>query len=104
MRVTCVKAGRLDDLPPGGNPLHGILPAERAAIVELCETWGDVDRSHRKLAHRGSRVGLVHVSESTVRRVLAEEDPFYLVIRPASRSRARSGRPGWSGSPTVCGG
>lgn len=27
-------AGRLDDLPPGGNPLHGILPAERAAIVE----------------------------------------------------------------------
>jgi transposase InsO family protein len=30
-----------------------------------------VDRSHRKLAHRGSRLGLVHVSESSVRRVLA---------------------------------
>jgi putative transposase len=29
-------------------------------------------RSHRKLAHRGSRIGLVHVSEPTVRRVLAE--------------------------------
>ena len=32
-----------------------------------------MDRSHRKLAHRGSRLELVHVSESTVRRVLAVE-------------------------------
>ena len=46
---------------------------ERAAIIELFEVWGEVDRSHRKLAHRGSRIGLVYVSESTVRRVLAEE-------------------------------
>ena len=35
--------------------------------------WGEIDRSHRKLAHRGSRLGLVHVSESTVLRVLAAE-------------------------------
>jgi len=66
-------AGRLEDAPPGGHPLHGLLAWERAAIVELFEAWGEIDRSHRKLAHRGSRTGLVHVSESTVRRVLGEE-------------------------------
>jgi putative transposase len=65
--------GRLEDRPPGGHPLHGLLAWERAAIVELFEAWGEIDRSHRKLAHRGSRTGLVHVSESTVRRVLGEE-------------------------------
>jgi hypothetical protein len=62
----------LDDLPPGGNPLHGLLDWERAAIP-LFDAWGDTDRSHRKLAHRGSRIDLVHVSESTVLRVLAEQ-------------------------------
>jgi putative transposase len=67
------QAGCLDDLPPGGHPLHGLLAWERAAIVELFEAWGEIDRSHRKLAHRGSRIGLVHVSGSTVRRVLGEE-------------------------------
>src|SRR5690606_6769691 len=66
-------ADRLADFRPGGHPLHGILDAERAAVIELFQTWGQIDRSHRKLAHRGSRIGLVHVSESTVRRVLHEE-------------------------------
>jgi transposase InsO family protein len=66
-------AGRLADAPPGGHPLHGLLAWERAAVVELFEAWGEIDRSHRKLAHRGSRTGLVHVSESTVARVLAAE-------------------------------
>jgi len=61
-------AGQLADLPPGGHPVHGLLARERAAIVELCEARGEIDRSHRKLAHRGSRLGLVHVSESTVAR------------------------------------
>jgi transposase InsO family protein len=84
-------AGQLDDLPPGGHPLHGILGWERAAIVELFETWGEIDRSHRKLAHRGSRLGLVHVSESTVRRVLAEEG---LVI-PGQPAREPTPRPDW---------
>jgi hypothetical protein len=53
--------------------VHGILPAERDAILALVEQWGPVDHSHRKLAHRGSRLNLVHVSESTVLRVLAAE-------------------------------
>ena len=67
------EAGCLDDLTPGGHPLHGLLAWERAAVVGLFEAWGEIDRSHRKLAHRGSRIGLVHASESTVARVLAAE-------------------------------
>jgi putative transposase len=85
------EAGRLDDLAPGGHPLHGILDWERAAIVELFEVWGQVDRSHRKLAHRGSRLGLVHVSESTVRRVLHEEG----LVLPGQPAREPVPRPGW---------
>ncbi len=38
--------------------------------MELAERWGEVDRSHRKPAHRGSYVEVVWVSPSTVRRVL----------------------------------
>lgn len=53
--------------------MHGLLPAEHAAVVDLFETWGQLDRSHRKLAARGSREQIVHVSASTVRRVLAAE-------------------------------
>ena len=67
------EVGQLADRDPGGHPLHGLLDHERAAIVALFEAWGEVDRSHRKLAHRGSRLGWVHVSESTVLRVLAAE-------------------------------
>jgi putative transposase len=63
--------GCLQDERPGGNPVHGLRPAEVTAILELFETWGDVDRSHRKLAHRGSYLGIVWVSPATVRRVLA---------------------------------
>jgi hypothetical protein len=53
--------------------VHGLLERERAAIVALFEDWAPIDRSHRKLAARGSRLDLVHVSAATVRRVLAEE-------------------------------
>lgn len=51
--------------------MHGLRPEEVTAILELFETWGDVDRSHRKLAHRGSYLQIVWVSPATVRRVLA---------------------------------
>ena len=87
-------AARLDDLKPGGHPLHGLLDWERAAIVELFETWGGVDRSHRKLAHRGSRVDLVHVSESTVRRVLAAEG-LTLPGNPPREPAPRAPWPDW---------
>jgi putative transposase len=87
-------AGRLEDAAPGGHPLHGLLGWERAAVVGLFEAWGEIDRSHRKLAHRGSRTGLVHVSESAVRRVLAGEG---LVLEgPAPREPApRTPWPDW---------
>ena len=48
--------------------MHGLLGWERDEIVRLFEAWGDVDRSHRKLAHRGSWLGRVWVSPSTVDR------------------------------------
>jgi putative transposase len=85
---------RLDDLPSGGNPLHGLLGWEREAIVELFETWGEVDRSHRKLAHRGSRIEVVHVSASTVRRVLHDEG-LILPGQPAREPVPRTPWPDW---------
>jgi hypothetical protein len=60
----------LGDRKPGGA-LHGLRPEEVTAILELFERWGEIDRSHRKLAHRGSYIGEVWVSPATVRRVLA---------------------------------
>ena len=62
--------GCLDDGKPG-SAVHGLRPEEVSAILGVFERWGDVDRSHRKLAHRGSYLGEVWVSPATVRRVLA---------------------------------
>lgn len=84
---------RLED-GVGGNPVHGLLAWERAAIVELFETWGQVDRSHRKLAHRGSRLDLVHVSQSSVRRVLAAEG-LVLQGNPPREPTPRKPWPDW---------
>ena len=61
--------GTLEDRPPVGNAVHRILPGEERAILELIEEWAWVDRSHRKLAHRGSYIGKVFVSPSTLLRV-----------------------------------
>lgn len=61
----------MDDAKPGpGEAAHALLAWKRDAILALAEDWGGIDRSHRKLAHRGSRLDRVHVSESTVLRVL----------------------------------
>ncbi|MDP9444201.1 MAG: DDE-type integrase/transposase/recombinase [Actinomycetota bacterium] len=85
---------RLDDAVSGGHPVHGLLDAEREAIVALFESWGEIDRSHRKLAHRGSRLDVVHVSESTVRRVLA--DHGMVLPGPAPREPvAKTPWPDW---------
>jgi transposase InsO family protein len=61
--------GTLEDRDTGGGAVHGILEWEEQAILDLIETWGWVDRSHRKLAHRGSYTGTVFVSPSTLLRV-----------------------------------
>ena len=87
-------ADRLADLPCGGGAVHGLLDAERAAIIELFEAWADIDRSHRKLASRGSRLGLVHVSASTVGRVLAAEG-LVLAGPPAREPQVRAPWPDW---------
>lgn len=77
-------AGRLEDARPGPDvALHALLDHERVAIVKLAEEWGEIDRSHRKLAHRGSRLQIVHVSESTVLRVLTAEG----IVLPAPARR-----------------
>jgi transposase InsO family protein len=88
------RVDRLADLAPGGHPLHGLLDWERAAILHLFEAWGQIDRSHRKLAHRGSRIELVHVSESTVRRVLAAEG-LRLLGNPPREPAPRAPWPDW---------
>ena len=96
--------GRLDDEPPGGTPVHGTLEAERAAVVELFESWGQTDRSHRKLAHRGSRLDEVHVSASTLRRVLAAEG-LVLPGKPPREPVPRTPWPDWlEENQTGCGG
>jgi len=74
--------GELTDASPGGSPMHGVLAEEAEQILALFDEWGEVDRSHRKLAHRGSYLGRVWVSPSTVRRVLHVADAkIHLCVR-----------------------
>ena len=68
-RARLQETGTLDDRPPIGTAVHRILDWEEQAILDLIETWGPVDRSHRKLAHRGSYTAQVFVSPSTLLRV-----------------------------------
>jgi putative transposase len=77
--------GSLEDRDPGGGAVHGLLAWEEQAILDLIETWGWVDRSHRKLAHRGSYTGTVFVSPSTVLRVALKNQ----VVLPGEPVRPR---------------
>ena len=70
-RMRLREHGTLTDRAPGGNPVHRLLAWEEQAILDLIEQWGPIDRSHRKLAHRGSYTGVVFVSPSSVLRVAA---------------------------------
>ena len=88
------RAGRLDDLSPGGNPSHGLLDDEVAAILAVFEEWGEVDRSHRKLAHRGSYIGRFWASPATVRRVLNNADLRFRALPRPGKSRKQP-FPGW---------
>ena len=58
-------------------------------ILDLIETWGPTDRTHRKLAHRGSYLGRVFVSPSTVLRVAESAD----VALPGEPARPRPAAP-----------
>jgi putative transposase len=74
--------------------VHGLLPDEEAAILGLFDQWGEVDRSHRKLAHRGSYIGQVWVSPSTVRRALFLHDKRFRPLPRPGRS-VRKPFPAW---------
>jgi putative transposase len=83
------ETGTLEDRGPGGGAVHGLLAAEEQAILDLIERWGPVDRSHRKLAYRGSYTGQVFVSPSTVLRVALK----HRVQLPGERFRPRPAKP-----------
>ena len=86
----------LDDVVPGPREaLHGVLEWERQAIIDLFDVWGEIDRSHRKLAHRGSRLERVFVSESTVFRVLSAEGLVLLAARKREPAGPRMPWPDW---------
>ena len=77
----------LGDHRPGAS-LGALLAQEVDAIVEVFDTWGERDRSHRRLAHRGSYIGRFWASPSTVRRVLTLRDKHFRPLpRPAKGAR-----------------
>ncbi|WP_423918497.1 DDE-type integrase/transposase/recombinase [Candidatus Poriferisodalis sp.] len=86
--------GTLCDLAPAGAPVHALLADEVAEILVVAEEWGPIDRSHRKLAHRGSYVDRVWVAPSTLRRVLAAHG-LVLPERAPAPKRPRTPWPHW---------
>lgn len=90
--------GELKDTPPGpprGEALHALLDWEKDAVVELAKDWGQVDLSHRKLAHRGSRLGVVFVAESTVLRVLTAAGMHLPGLPQVREKRPKTPWPEW---------
>jgi putative transposase len=88
-RARLRETGSLEDRPPVGSAVHRILAWEEQAILELIEQWGWVDRSHRKLAHRGSYTGTVFVAPSTLLRVALK----HRVELPGEPFRPRPAKP-----------
>jgi hypothetical protein len=86
--------GQLVDKAPGGSRAHGLLPGEEREILALFDEWGETDRSHRKLAHRGSYLGRVWVSPSSVRRVLFLADKHFRP-RPRPGKSVKKPFPDW---------
>ena len=93
--IACRALGRLVDKAAGGSPVHGLLDEEAAEILALFDEWGETDRSHRKLAHRGSYLHRVWVSPSSVRRVLFLADKHFRPLPRPGRSQ-RKPFPAWA--------
>ncbi|MQA17353.1 MAG: integrase, partial [Pseudonocardiaceae bacterium] len=88
----------LEDLAPGpptGEALHALLGWETDAVLELAKDWGRVDLSHRKLAHRGSRLDAVFVAESTVLRVLTAAGMHLPGLPQVRQKRPKTPWPDW---------
>ncbi len=81
--------------PVPGEVLHALLPWEKDAVIALAAGWERIDLSHRKLAHRGSRLEVVYVSESSVLRVLTEAG-VRLPGLPRPEPRERKPFPDWA--------
>ena len=97
-RATAAAGGSLTDARPGplpGEALHALLDWEKTAIVELAKDWAAVDLSHRKLAHRGSRLGRVFVAESSVLRVLTAAGMHLPGLPTVRERRPRTPWPDW---------
>ncbi len=82
-------AGALEDRRPGGRAVHALRPEEVTAILALADEWGEIDGSHRKLAHRGSYLGRVWVSPATLLRVLLAHGRTLPYRPPRARSEAK---------------
>ena len=95
--------GQLADKAPGGSPMHWLLADEVAEILALFDEWGETDRPHRKLAHRGSYLGRVWVFPSSVGRVLFLAGQAFPAAAQAWAQRAQA-VPDWVDyRPTACG-
>ena len=86
--------GQLADHAPGGTAVHGLLDEEVAEILALFDEWGEIDRSHRKLAHRGSYLNRVWVSPSSMQRVL-DAHGLRVRSRPRPARTVRQPFPDW---------
>jgi len=84
----------LADHRPGVS-VNALLADEVTAIVEVFNTWGERDRPHRRLAHRGSYLGRFWASPSTVRRVLTLQDKHFRPL-PHPAKGARRPFPDWA--------
>ena len=94
-RARLRETGSLEDGRPVGDAVHRLLPPEEQTILDLIEQWGWVDRSHRKLAHRGSYTGVVFVSPSTLLRVALKNR----VVLPGESVRPRPVMPAMAQVP-----
>ncbi len=78
-----------------GARCTGCCRDEIAEIVALSHEWGEIDRSHRKLAHRGSYLAGCGCRRPSVRRVLADHGLHLPAAAPAralgAASRSRTG-------------
>lgn len=89
--ITRRHARTLTDAPPGAS-LNALLPDEVAAIHTTFDAWGEVDRSQRRLAHRGSPTGTFWAAPPTVRRVSNAADlRFRPLPRPARETPTVAG-------------
>ena len=95
-RVRVADGEGLGDAGPGGGAVHGLAPGEQDEIVAVCDEWGDIDRSHRKLAHRGSWLGRFWAEASAVRRVLERRELRFRGPKRHARS-VRRPPPVWVG-------